>query len=131
MSSATLASSEISATRRLAADDIRPGMWLTVSRDVCEFASFLWDTDVPASERGLPVRFEFTPHDSGTPQRVRAVCLPYVFVKSIKGATRTIDLRQSEVTQLHDDYVNIVKQHSKSKKRKKRRGRQGKRKLKK
>lgn len=119
MTAATLSQSSVTATRRVAADDVRPGMWLTVSRDVCELPSFFWGCETPAEEQAIPVRWEFTPRDSGSPLRVRGVCLPYVFVEDIKGTTRTIDLRQTEVTQLHKEYVDVVRKFARKKKKRK------------
>ncbi|MEQ9411546.1 MAG: hypothetical protein RIK87_27780 [Fuerstiella sp.] len=102
-------------SRRLAAEDIHVGCHITVVKEVCELASFLWFSDTPPEDREQPIKYRHTPGYSGEPYTVLAVCLPFVFAEDIRGALRTFDLRSCEVTQLSSEYVEVVRQKRRKK----------------
>lgn len=101
------------ASRRLAAEDIVVGSFITVTAAVSELASFLWFGETAEHERSRPVRYHFTPNESGTPFKVLAVCLPFVFVEDLEKSARTLDLRRCDVCQLSTEYVDVVRNRRK------------------
>ncbi|HIE95615.1 MAG TPA: hypothetical protein EYG03_29165 [Planctomycetes bacterium] len=136
MSAATTQSEQSLQTvsRRLAAEDIQIGSYVTVVQQISELVSFFWMGDTPPADREQPVMYRHTPTNSGEPYRVLAVCLPFVFAEDIRGDAETFDLRQCDLTQLTDGYVAAVRQkwqkstacksakkHSRRKKRKSKR----------
>jgi hypothetical protein len=97
------------ASRSLAAEDIQVGSYVTVVREVCEIISCLWAGEVSAADREHPVLYRHIPKHSGQPQKVLAVCLPFVFVEDLNGGTQTLDLRRCEISLLSKDFVDIVR----------------------
>ncbi|MDG1893566.1 MAG: hypothetical protein P8J37_01525 [Fuerstiella sp.] len=112
MSAATTQSEQPLQTvsRRLAAEDIQIGSYITVVQQISELVSFLWLGDTSPEGREQPVLYRHTPSNCGEPYRVLAVCLPFVFGEDIRGEAETFDLRQCEVTQLTAGYVEAVRQ---------------------
>jgi hypothetical protein len=136
MSAATTQSEQLLQTvsRRLAAEDIQIGSYVTVVQQISELVSFLWIGDTSPEGREQPVMYRHTPSNSGEPYRVLAICLPFVFTEDIRGEAETFDVRQCELTQLTNGYVEAVrkkrqkstaeksaKKHSRRKKRKSKR----------
>ena len=97
-------------SRRLAAEDIHVGNYITVMQQISELVSFLWFGETSPEDREQPVLYRHTPSNCGEPYRVLAVCLPFVFAEDIRGEAETFDLRQCEITQLTDGYVEAVRQ---------------------
>lgn len=95
-------------TRRLPAEDIRIGSYVTVVQQVTEVISCLWCGETAAADRAQPVLYRHTPDDSGEPKKVLAVCLPFVFVEDLHGTPSTIDLRYAELTLLSPEYIEVV-----------------------
>ncbi|MCP4173842.1 MAG: hypothetical protein GY758_24065 [Fuerstiella sp.] len=98
-------------SRRLAAEDIQVGTYITVVQKVSELVSFLWFGETSPEGREQPVLYRHTPSNCGEPYRVLAVCVPFVFVEDIREEAETLDLRHCEVTQLTVGYVDAVRQH--------------------
>jgi hypothetical protein len=46
---------------------------------------------------------------SGSPLRVKAVCLPFVLVARINGKPRTLDLRRVQLVKLDRGYAKLVR----------------------
>ncbi len=115
MSAATTQSEQPLQTvsRRLAAEDIQIGSHVTVVQQVSELVSFLWIGDTSPEAREQPVMYRHTPSNSGEPYRVLAVCLPFVFAEDIHGEAETFDLRQCELTQLTEGYVDSIRRKRK------------------
>ena len=92
----------------LAPEDVRVGDFVAVLHKTYELPSFLWNAEsfrVPLDE---PVRLRLIPDGGGEPLKVRAVCLPFVFVKDPGGSHRTLDLRIAHLARLHQDFAKIV-----------------------
>jgi hypothetical protein len=86
--------------RPLAPEDVRPGEYVAVLHVICELPSFLWAADAYAVPLDQPIRIPFVPPGGGVALRVTSVCLPFVLVKSARGARRTLDLRQCRLARL-------------------------------
>jgi hypothetical protein len=98
---ATLAASSV------APEDLRRGDFVAVHSELIELPSFLW-CDVAPSEREDLVRMRFRPRSGGMPLAVKAICLPFVFVKSPLGERHTIDVRQVQLVRLKRRYAKAV-----------------------
>jgi hypothetical protein len=58
----------------------------------------MWDqTMLPATEL---VRLKIIPTEAGTPLKVFAVCLPFIYAKTAAGDVRTLDLRRQQIVRL-------------------------------
>ncbi len=91
-------------TRRIAPEDLLPGMYVTVLREeieACLAPSSLSDTPV----REVTVsRYTRRPWDSGAPLHVVGVCLPFVLVARPDGDHETLDVRHQSLARLTDRY---------------------------
>jgi hypothetical protein len=108
------ATAEASLAKPLAPEEVRVGDFVAVLHRTYELPSFLWNAEsfqVPINE---PVRIQLIPDGGGEPLKVRAICLPFVFVKDPDGGQRTLDLRITRVARLHADFAKAV---SKAKKK--------------
>ncbi len=100
------------ACRQLAPEDVRLGDYITIMDfgPVCaeQVLSCPWADDVPAD--GAEPSASAPPPGvlSGFPARVRAVCLPFVFVKHVDGTHGVWDLRVCRVARLPRRYARCV-----------------------
>ena len=85
---------------RIAGEDIRQGDIVTVLNEVIELPSFLWSCSGLAVAPDEPVRVRYLPSDSGKPFKVTAVCLPFVYVKNVKGKVSGFDTRLKQLVRL-------------------------------
>ena len=110
-------SKQIRPIRALAPEDIRIGDYVAVTQIVVEIPSFLW-SDCAIGDRSQPVRMPWTPWDSGEPQRVIDVCLPFVFVKGPDGSHSTLDTRRHRLARMSKRYARTaLKRMAKDRKR--------------
>ena len=91
----------------VAPEDLNCGDYVTPLNVVCELPSFLWFGDVDGIQPDEPVRIQFR-CSSGTPLKVKAICLPFLFVKGPNGKSQTLDVRQSQLVRLNPTYASIV-----------------------
>jgi len=91
----------------VAHEDLRVGDFVTVLNEIVELPSFLWCDSVPR-DAGELVRVRCCAIDGGMPLKVRAICLPYVYVKSPTGSIQTIDVRQVELARLKKRYSKMI-----------------------
>jgi len=91
----------------VAPEDLMRGDCVAVLNEVVEFPSFFW-CDSVLSERHELVRMRCLPANSGTPLKVKAICLPFVFVKSPIGEYEAIDIRQVQLVRLKKHYAKTV-----------------------
>jgi hypothetical protein len=94
--------------RPLAPDDLRCGDFVSILHEVVEWPSFYWFCDPQLWPPGEPVRVLRRVDDCGTPLKVKAICLPFVFVKLPSGHHRTLDVRQHKLVRLNSDYAEAV-----------------------
>jgi len=99
--------STIDTTSLVAPEDLQCGQYVAVLNEVCEYPSFLW-FDAGPDERDGMVRVRCIPAGSGTPLKVKAVCLPFVFVKTPAGQHETIDVRRVQLARLNRRYAKRV-----------------------
>jgi hypothetical protein len=95
---------EITVSKLLPPEDVRPGDFITLLRETCEFLN-LWAACDPLMKREPMLRAEFTAKDAGVPLRVVAVCLPFVLVEDVSQTHRTLDLRRQVVARLDENYA--------------------------
>ena len=109
MESQTTTSDETIVARSLAAEDLRCGDFVSILHEIVEWPSFLWSgCDSLLLPPDQPVRLVSRSSDCGTPLKVKAICLPFVFVKQPCGTHRTLDVRQHRLVQLSRDYAEQV-----------------------
>lgn len=108
MASETTTSDETSLARPLAGEDLRCGDFVSILYEILEYPSFFWSCEPQLWPPDELVRIQWRPADAGTPFKVKALCLPFVFVKQPCGQHRTLDLRQHRLVRLHVDYARTV-----------------------
>lgn len=100
MNAQTETTSDTTVAARVAGEDIRSGDFVTVLHEVVEYPSFLWCCSAVTLEEDQPVRVRYLPRNQGEPRKVVAVCLPFVYVKNVKGNVIGVDTRQHELVRL-------------------------------
>jgi hypothetical protein len=93
----------------VAGEDLCVGDDVAILNEIHEFPSFFWsgcETSVAPHE---PVRIQSMARDAGTPLRVQAVCLPFVFLKTPIGKPRTVDIRRVQLVRLDASYARLVR----------------------
>ena len=91
----------------VAPEDLRRGDFVAVLSEVVELPSFLW-CETLATDRSELVRLRRLPTDDRAPLKVKAICLPFIFVKLPKGQFRTIDVRLTSLVRLERNYAKTV-----------------------
>ena len=91
----------------VAPEDLKCGDCVAVLNEIVEIPSYLWCDSVP-HERGELVRVRCLPTDRGMPVKVKAICLPFVFVKSPFGPGETMDIRQVQLVRVKKHYAKTV-----------------------
>lgn len=92
----------------VAPEDLNCGDYIAALNVVYQFPSFLWCCDSSSLEPGAPVHVQFRAPGAGTPLKVKAICLPFVFVKLPNGSTQTMDVRQFQFVRLDPEYAKTV-----------------------
>jgi hypothetical protein len=106
MSSNTSTADRTALASILAPEDLRCGDYVAVLDEIVEVPSWLWcdsSTDAESTKR-----FRCRAEDGGVPLKVKAICLPFVFVKSAQRQNRTIDVRQYQLVRLDRHYARTV-----------------------
>lgn len=91
----------------VAPEDLRRGDFVAILSEVVELPSFLW-TETLSCERDALVRIRYLPTDDRTPLKVKAICLPFVFVKQSSGQFKTLDIRLASLVRLEKGYAKGV-----------------------
>ncbi|MHC4403155.1 MAG: hypothetical protein ACYTG0_26125 [Planctomycetota bacterium] len=81
---------------------------MSILNEFVEFPSYLWCCDLPLLAPNEPVRVQRWATDEGTPLKVKAICLPFVFVKAPSGHHRTLDVRQCQLVRLNPAYARMA-----------------------
>ena len=100
-------------SRSLAAEDLKRGDFVAILQEIVEWPSFFWNCDAQLLPPDQPVRLVCRNADGGTPLKVKAICLPFVFVKKPCGQHQTLDVRQHRLVRLSDEYAQAVWKASK------------------
>ena len=101
-------SCDTSVSRSLAAEDLKCGEFVGILYETVEYPSFWWSCDPQVLSPSEPVRMHCHTTDCGIPLKVKAICLPFVFVKKPCGEHRTLDLRQHRLVRLSREYARTV-----------------------
>jgi hypothetical protein len=92
----------------VAPEDLKCGDYVAALNVVHEFPSFFWCCDAAGVSPHEPVRMLFRVPDAGTPLRIKAICLPFVFVKPPRLPAVTLDVRQVQLVRLNRGYAHVV-----------------------
>ncbi len=91
--------------KTLAPEDIRRRDIVAILDVVHEYPSFLWCNDAQVLPPQEPVHVRWRSRSAGKPLKVKAICLPYILVKTPKGRQKTLDVRQCRLVRLSDCYA--------------------------
>lgn len=92
----------------VAGEDLRCGDYVAILSEVYEFPSFLWCGDAALLPPHEPVRMKLLSRTNGAPLKVKAICLPFLFVKSAKDEYETLDVRRQQLVRLDRRYAETV-----------------------
>ncbi|MDY7109827.1 MAG: hypothetical protein SYC29_14440 [Planctomycetota bacterium] len=104
--------------RKLAPEDIREGMCVTVLYWISEFAPPIVRCEEGQWRSREPIRVRWLPSDPFPPMKVKAVCLPHVFVRLPGGEMRTLDVRECEFATVSESYARCVFEAARGKRKK-------------
>ena len=93
---------------RVAPEDLRRGDFVAILSVVYEYPSFLWCSDSAMAPREELVHLRYEGVGGGLPLKIKAVCLPFVFVKDPAGEHRTLDARMCRLARLSSGYARRV-----------------------
>jgi hypothetical protein len=91
----------------VAPEDLCRGDFVAILSEIVELPSFLWSDSFTSGPEEL-VRVRRLPTEDRTPLKVKAVCLPFVFVKLPSGRFETIDIRLASLVRLEKAYAKRV-----------------------
>ena len=92
----------------LAAEDLQCGDFLSVLYEVGEWPSCFWPNHSHLLTPSEPVRIQQKASDGGIPLKVKAICLPFVFVKLPSGQHKMLDVRRQHLVRLSSDFARPV-----------------------
>jgi hypothetical protein len=108
MKSDTATHCESPVARSLAPEDLSCGDCVAILHEIVEWPSFFWSCDAQLLPPDELVRLAVRSSEGGTPLKVKAICLPFVFVKRPCGTHRTLDVRQHRLVRLAPEYAASV-----------------------
>ena len=89
-------------------EDLRCGDYVAALNSIVEFPSFLLGCDSSIQSVDQPVRTKFRAAKAGVPLRIRAICIPFVFIKTPKGRAKIIDVRETQLVRLDRRYAKLA-----------------------
>lgn len=92
----------------VAPEDLNFGDYVAALNVVYQFPSYMWCCDSAPVEPHEPVMVQFRAPGAGTPLKIKAICLPFVFVKCPNGTVQTLDVRQIQLVRLNSEYASTV-----------------------
>lgn len=97
---------KVTAARTLAPEDVRPGVYVAVMREISEHACAIeWRDEFMSGEKSVRYRCVEIPESSENgPLLVEAVCTPFVLARDAQGKSRTLDLRRLTLARLRRSY---------------------------
>ncbi len=99
MSARSKFQSQLSLAATVAGEDIARQEFVAVLNEVIEVPSFMWGEG--CLEPQETVRLKVIPDQAGRPLKVKAVCLPFVYVQDAEGPVRVVDTRQHQLVRLN------------------------------
>ncbi len=122
MATRTLKTERTSLAVRVAPEDLKIGDFVAVLNEIAEYPAIVWcDPGVDAADD--LVRVQFCATDAGMPLKIKALCLPFVYVASPVGATQTLDLRRIQLVRLKKRYSKTIWKDLRKKSSRKKRSR--------
>jgi hypothetical protein len=109
---------ELELAASVGSEDLRCGDYVAVLSVTYEYPSFLWCSDSTLMPRHEPVRLQYLDASDGRLLKIKAVCLPFVFVKEPSGGYRTLDVRLCRLARLAPKYARRVWRTLRRKRRK-------------
>ncbi len=100
---------EMTLVKTLAPEDICRGNYVTILTKVCEYPSYFWNGSSQYIEASDVVSIRYRPPETGEPMKVIDICLPFLFVKPLKGKPQTLDVRACQLAKMSDRYVKNVR----------------------
>lgn len=97
---------ETNVARTLAPEDIRRGMYVSITHKIEEHLPFCCYMDEFRDSQ--PKRTMWLPSKGGRPLKVLEPCLPFVLVERANGRMATLDVRRHRLAQLSDRYGDAV-----------------------
>jgi len=94
--------------RSLAAEDLRCGDFVGILHETIEVPSYHWSCDGQLLPPDELIRLVYRPAEGGTPLKVKAICLPFVFVKHPSGQHQILDIRRQQLVRLTKAYARLV-----------------------
>jgi hypothetical protein len=94
--------------RVVAAEDLRCGDFVGILTSIVELPSFFWGADCQVAPPHEPVRLRCRPAEGGVPLKIKAICLPFVLVRTPDGRHQTLDIRQCELVRLDAKYAQAA-----------------------
>ena len=91
-------------TRRLAPEDIVPGMYIAIAARYHEVFPFWLIGCIPGASVE-PFRYACLTCAEGEPRRVLAVCLPFVLAENAQDSVETIDVRMCSLVRVDEMYA--------------------------
>ena len=106
MKTETQSNNDLSKT--LAAEDVRCGDFVSVLYEIIDVPSYMWSCDSHVLPPDQPVRLKWRTNACGVPLKVKAISLPFVYVRKPCGEHCTLDLRQHALVRLGRTYARTV-----------------------
>lgn len=104
---------EVSLAKCVSPEDLHCGDYVAILNTIYEFPSFLWCCDDGTVRPDEPVRIQFSAPNDGLPLKIKAICLPFVYVRLPNGTSQTIDVRQNQLVRVTARYAKLVRKKTK------------------
>ncbi len=96
------------AAATVAGEDLACGDYVSLLNETVRLPSFLWDCCGASLSPHEMVTLRTIPGEAGQPLKVIAICLPFVYAKTPKGETTTIDTRRVQLVRLDRKCAKVV-----------------------
>jgi hypothetical protein len=110
--------SGVALAKSLAPEDVCAGQYVAVLRITYEVPSYVWRGCEAFGDPSELVRISMMPDEAAEPLKVKAVCLPFVLVRSPSGQERALDVRRFHLARLDDRFARAAWKASKPRKTK-------------
>lgn len=102
--------------RPIAPEDLRPGMYIAVTRVAVEFGPGFCSDVTMLPEGFTPARVQYLPFPGGVPLKVIEACVPFVLVELPTKRCQTLDLRRVEIARVNKRYASAAFERLKGRK---------------
>ena len=110
--------SAIQIAKQLAPEDIQVGDYVALLEITYQYPSFSWDADPVTLPPHEPICIKWESHAGGFPSKVKAVCLPFVLLRSATGEIFSLDVRHARLARVDCKYARVAWRAFKRKRRK-------------